>query len=292
MKQPGGYWQGLSPLARGNRQHPAHVTICQRSIPACAGEPGQGRVALCAGRVYPRLRGGTVLGRFNGGLQGGLSPLARGNQPDLARTAALSGSIPACAGEPVVPATSRASRGVYPRLRGGTDLCCVHFTLRWGLSPLARGNHGMPAPPSAQPGSIPACAGEPRPSPNHRCAGRVYPRLRGGTSIDALVKPSCRGLSPLARGNHTGDRRGGRFHGSIPACAGEPNRQHVQFELARVYPRLRGGTGALARDVLQLLGLSPLARGNHLRNRPRGFRKGSIPACAGEPGLRCCGSVR
>ena len=53
---------------------------------------------------------------------------------------------------------------------------------------------------------------------------------------------------------------------------------------AEVYPRVCGGT-LLAPDVADsLFGLSPRVRGNPGRRHHRGRRRGSIPACAGEPG--------
>ena len=70
---------GLSPLARGNRQHDLQELIRLGSIPARAGEPPQSGVLLQASRVYPRSRGGTTTCRFLRRSPVGLSPLARGN---------------------------------------------------------------------------------------------------------------------------------------------------------------------------------------------------------------------
>ena len=71
-----------------------------RSIPACAGEPHPG---LCPGRlwtVYPRVCGGTRAGDMAHGDVVGLSPRVRGNRRSDRFVQPLSGSIPACAGEP------------------------------------------------------------------------------------------------------------------------------------------------------------------------------------------------
>ena len=51
---------GLSPRVRGNRRPPVCEYQCQRSIPACAGEPGAAVPALATYRVYPRVCGGTA----------------------------------------------------------------------------------------------------------------------------------------------------------------------------------------------------------------------------------------
>ena len=125
----------------------------------------------------------------------------------------------------------------------------------WGLSPRARGNlrralQRCTAP--GRPGSIPASAGEPR-----------------GVPVSADF---ARGLSPRARGNP--DRQPIWFtlastRGSIPASAGEPGvrRSWACATCAWVYPRERGGTrfDMEATPAIPARGLSPRARGNHLR---------------------------
>ena len=92
---------GLSPRVRGNhrRVRPAHPG--RRSIPACAGEPGNRRRACATGSVYPRVCGGTLRRRLLRWRRPGLSPRVRGNPVDLFQQYHDQGSIPACAGEPV-----------------------------------------------------------------------------------------------------------------------------------------------------------------------------------------------
>ena len=186
----GGTWQrqrggsfdyGLSPLARGN--------------------PRVGLASQSVARVYPRLRGGTGLLIQAGGSLEGLSPLARGNRRRAQRSRQSVGSIPACAGEPFHLLVNFSFSRVYPRLRGGTASIIRAFLVIWGLSPLARGNHGDAIAGVPRDGSIPACAGEPAGRGGHRRRSRVYPRLRGGTAplISKLLRYP--GLSPLARGN-------------------------------------------------------------------------------------------
>ena len=194
---------GLSPLVRGNPAFTATDAHPLRSIPACAGEPLPAPAPLRWTGVYPRLCGGTDFNPDAVPPQIGLSPLVRGNRPEPQRHRELSGSIPACAGEPMRRQDIRRNTEVYPRLCGGNpNTEEVHS---WGL------------------GSIPACAGE----PVGFCAGamrhRVYPRLCGGT---AWRVPRCRpvwGLSPLVRGNREGAGDDDGAVRSIPACAGEPS---------------------------------------------------------------------
>ena len=71
--------------------------------------------------------------------------------------------------------------------------------------------------------------------------------------------------------------------GSIPACAGEPTVPVKAMRMWAVYPRVCGGTFALARPFTMPNGLSPRVRGNLLVVVPLRQPSGSIPACAGEP---------
>ena len=50
----------------------------------------------------------------------GLSPRVRGNRTWIGDCDANVGSIPACAGEPPAGRSERPSKGVYPRVCGGT----------------------------------------------------------------------------------------------------------------------------------------------------------------------------
>ena len=70
---------------------------------------------------------------------------------------------------------------------------------------------------------------------------------------------------------------------SIPACAGEPPLSITREGSMEVYPGVCGGTtGTTATDVRDV-GLSPRVRGNLRRILNPNGRRGSIPACAGEP---------
>ena len=131
--------------------------------------------------------------------------------------------------------------------------------------------------------SIPACAGEPRPIGWSRRTSRVYPRVRGGTDFIRYSISSAQGLSPRARGNLFLSLFRLNSFRSIPACAGEPDKNRCSLGVSKVYPRVRGGTlFERYRDCVHA-GLSPRARGNHLRTARAFSVKRSIPACAGEP---------
>ena len=172
---------------------------------------------------------------------------------------------------------------VYPRPRGGTASPFYARQDHQGLSPPTRGNLPRDPYPKVSVRSIPAHAGEPlRPVPR-RSRHAVYPRPRGGTSVDTASSFWVRALSPPTRGNlarRVADIERSR---SIPAHAGEPWPTGTPRPKPTVYPRPRGGTTYSLVNNPPAGGLSPPTRGNHraylLKHKPAG----SIPAHAGEP---------
>ena len=155
-----------------------------------------------------------------------------------------------------------------------------------GRSPRVRGSPGYIEGGNVIPGSIPACAGEPRDDPRRRCAGRVDPRVCGGASCGVRRRTRDRGRSPRVRGSprHRQDRR--HHLGSIPACAGEPIRDWRLAFMERVDPRVCGGAHGPVHPSDDARGRSPRVRGSLSSPEVNAAAKRSIPACAGEPTIR------
>ena len=152
---------GLSPRVRGNPVNTIFPDAPRGSIPACAGEPcSESHKETMAG-VYPRVCGGTTPYVPKEEVDKGLSPRVRGNRIQNEGEESMTGSIPACAGEPVVAVMSGGMDRVYPRVCGGTVRRLVEFDVVSG--------------------SIPACAGEPLKRFNELHKDWVYPRVCGGT---------------------------------------------------------------------------------------------------------------
>ena len=215
---------GLSPRVRGNRGSRSRMRQRRRSIPACAGEPDKRARLTTDGMVYPRVCGGTLLGRRLMNPMIGLSPRVRGNRSSATSARNSGRSIPACAGEPPQHYITIWHDGVYPRVCGGTRAFRLPSGASTGLSPRVRGNRGRRCDPARRAGSIPACAGEPTWWLNRRCTPGVYPRVCGGTHVPGLGRQAAPGLSPRVRGNRRRDGHQQRPGRSIPACAGEPIR--------------------------------------------------------------------
>ena len=234
--------RGLSPRVRGNQSGLHQAGRRERSIPACAGEPGGLHQLVQAGTVYPRVCGGTVSSASRTSRGGGLSPRVRGNPHQRPPVGLQIGSIPACAGEPCGGSPTWRAMKVYPRVCGGTDCEAGILTDEPGLSPRVRGNPVLALRTMTLTRSIPACAGEPRPARGWQSHQGVYPRVCGGTQHGRTRRVHRRGLSPRVRGNPRPGIAGCRRFGSIPACAGEPNAGAVADSRLEVYPRVCGGT--------------------------------------------------
>ena len=61
------------------RQPADLIRYLDRSIPACAGEPGHSKCRVHPYPVYPRVCGGTPFGMPSFHMVSGLSPRVRGN---------------------------------------------------------------------------------------------------------------------------------------------------------------------------------------------------------------------
>ena len=166
---------------------------------------------------------------------------------------------------------------------GGTFPGRVYTRSIIGLSPRVRGNPDPATACDHRPGSIPACAGEPRSAPVPSRAAGVYPRVCGGTSSQAGLWRTPAGLSPRVRGNRSIAHCSSAVIRSIPACAGEPELRPPLLVAGQVYPRVCGGTSLRVRRMIILSGLSPRVRGNRPPCALPAGADGSIPACAGEP---------
>ncbi len=234
-------WAGPSPRARGSHHRRGGGAVGQRSIPACAGEPGGARRGTARGWVHPRVRGGACARRWRPFHPLGPSPRARGSHIEPGQHLAEDRSIPACAGEPGGGRRRPPAEPVHPRVRGGaTEKEAAKASLK-GPSPRARGSHLALPHRRGRDGSIPACAGEPCSRRSQATSAGVHPRVRGGAAVRAALLGPVFGPSPRARGSPVGGAAGVQPGRSIPACAGEPGPAAARRSAHAVHPRVRGG---------------------------------------------------
>ena len=228
------------------------------------------------------MRGNRDLKRMKRTPRGSI-PAHAGNRAGKLLSTALGGSIPAHAGQPADKRRDFRLCGVYPRACGAT-LCGSDAGLGyWGLSPRMRGNPFFDSVFPADPGSIPAHAGQPDRPARGRCEQGVYPRACGATLSRLMTHSSRSGLSPRVRGNRPAYRPQTARSGSIPARAGQPSVDTARYADRWVYPRACGATRNNSRGGRLVEGLSPRVRGNHFSARYIRLPYGSIPARAGQP---------
>ena len=254
---------GPSPRVRGNLEGATEEGLSQGSIPACAGKPPDRLPRRPAGRVHPRVCGETVTGGIRAVDGIGPSPRVRGNPNPPEWGPVQPGSIPACAGKPLVALRQRGVYRVHPRVCGETIAIREGNALIRGPSPRVRGNPARQSLAGCGTGSIPACAGKPtgRRSPPRRC--RVHPRVCGETAPMSTCIQRVTGPSPRVRGNHFERARRHVPAGSIPACAGKPRCRFPRPPPRRVHPRVCGETPSNAAASVLPTGPSPRVRGNH-----------------------------
>ena len=152
--------------------------------------------------VYPRWRGEHVLLNAITRCAVGLSPLARGTRIAFAAPTEQRRFIPAGAGNTMTLENGHSSASVYPRWRGEHSSDITGDSSRIGLSPLARGTHGIYGTVIDEGRFIPAGAGNTAGIKKGEEKMTVYPRWRG-EHLTASKRVARRdGLSPLARGTH------------------------------------------------------------------------------------------
>ena len=99
--------RGLSPRHAGEPYVWTPQTTVTTVYPRACGGTRRRKPEHRHPEVYPRACGGTRKVETISALSGGLSPRLRGNHPTILESASYKRSIPAPAGEPRQPATSR-----------------------------------------------------------------------------------------------------------------------------------------------------------------------------------------
>ena len=264
---------GSSPRVRGTELTPQQTQICQRFIPACAGN--------------------RILGIPTWGGITGSSPRVRGTGLETETHGRLVRFIPACAGNSCKRVRVFCFRSVHPRVCGEQRYSLVLFNRGRGSSPRVRGTGHAPGRDPVQRRFIPACAGNSGIPLTKNSALAVHPRVCG-EQPDVLIRTrtSC-GSSPRVRGtvnDSTGTADNGRF---IPACAGNSRHLLPVMPLAPVHPRVCGEQSKRRIRITSPRGSSPRVRGTGKARFQRRVPRRFIPACAGNrPGRLSCATIQ
>ena len=232
---------GSSPRVRGTGRSPANKYLCDRFIPACAGNSWSRNTHTRSPPVHPRVCGEQQAEANLVALQNGSSPRVRGTVRSAQTPTTRSRFIPACAGNSRETTRETGSIPVHPRVCGEQLLSPVSRSGGAGSSPRVRGTVATPNQRHAKIRFIPACAGN---------SFRLL-------SLQVILS----GSSPRVRG--TGlllviSVVQGRF---IPACAGNRCVIEQEFTVETVHPRVCGEQSRIAMGKVGFIGSSPRVRG-------------------------------
>ena len=232
---------GRSPRVRGRHDEGGDDERGSGSIPAGAGETRcAGRLPL-VGRVDPRGCGGDLYRIRTNSPKTGRSPRVRGRQQAALQQVRHTGSIPAGAGETILPAVAVTSSKVDPRGCGGDKVCHRPNGSQQGRSPRVRGRHRGVIFCLECAWSIPAGAGETWKYSAYDRGMEVDPRGCGGDIITRTTEGAVAGRSPRVRGRRDGEEIPREKWRSIPAGAGETRGGIAKRGFCRVDPRGCGG---------------------------------------------------
>ena len=215
---------GLSPLARGTLPRFGANNRPRRFIPAGAGNTIMRWLVRRSISVYPRWRGEHAISDAINACAAGLSPLARGTQPQQLPQLPRARFIPAGAGNTSGSTRTRSGSPVYPRWRGEHPRTLRTEPLTGGLSPLARGTPVYQVFAHKVFRFIPAGAGNTLIWLTDSIEISVYPRWRGEHANDVSHLTAADGLSPLARGTRISVNINDPKLRFIPAGAGNTMR--------------------------------------------------------------------
>ena len=154
----------------------------------CGGNADAHLCAACLVGLSPRVRGNVCMSSSTS-VNSGLSPRVRGKQVAPRSRLDVLGSIPACAGETILSASSRKNILVYPRVCGGNTPFCGGRRWGCGLSPRVRGKRFQRILLKEW--------------------GGVYPRVCGGNGSCFPDRYGTQGLSPRVRGKRLSGLRCG-----------------------------------------------------------------------------------
>ncbi len=211
---------GLSPRLRGTAFRQCISGLCDRFIPAPAGNGLAAAATATLQAVYPRACGERRGSTVQPSNSHGLSPRLRGTGrqgPDQ-----FSGTrfIPAPAGNGPRHRQGYYELPVYPRACGERAINSLVNVVRGGLSPRLRGTAAPVGRHTGPARFIPAPAGNGLGFQLLLALAQVYPRACGERTFKALGNFAADGLSPRLRGTVVPiaqRTRAGRF---IPAPAG------------------------------------------------------------------------
>ncbi len=186
MHRPEAAVWGSSPRVRGTRNRTELPVAARRIIPACAGNTRPHYQHARPVRDHPRVCGEHFTGLTTGFQTLGSSPRVRGTPIVLDKQRAITGIIPACAGNTAPLYRWLAVCGDHPRVCGEHITRARRCRPSSGSSPRVRGTHGAARHAEPAPGIIPACAGNTPKVAAQAESVRDHPRVCGEHCMSIL----------------------------------------------------------------------------------------------------------
>ena len=205
----------------------------------------------------------------------------RGTVDAVTPKSAMSGIIPACAGNSRMFLASPRKYEDHPRVCGEQLWKYPKVNKSWGSSPRVRGTESHLLCFQHPVGIIPACAGN-RAGRRH-ALGTCWdhPRVCGEQLIITELLMLFSGSSPRVRGTVPQTLRIGCLNGIIPACAGNSSMSSCMRDASRDHPRVCGEQWYCLMVFGLAPGSSPRVRGTGTTCLCKLDSLGIIPACAG-----------
>ncbi len=235
----------------------------------------------CSNRPHPRVCGEHPDGAVVTFDVDGSSPRMRGTPASWRAEGEVGGLIPAYAGNTGGRRRRRRSGPAHPRVCGEHLRNVVMVVHAVGSSPRMRGTLQDQPKRRAQPGLIPAYAGNTGRSPPCAWGHLAHPRVCGEHTPDDAKYTPIRGSSPRMRGTLGNRVRKAMASRLIPAYAGNTSGQCPTSPPCAAHPRVCGEHGQGDAGAAVGGGSSPRMRGTHRRDPPVRQLLRLIPAYAG-----------
>ncbi len=255
---------GSSPHPRGTHVWTESATLCDRFIPAPAGNTTLWSSWCWSSSVHPRTRGEHSTRSCRCVKPNGSSPHPRGTRGNQSIRLMGARFIPAPAGNTRSVLFRPVSGTVHPRTRGEHRRDSMRRYSAGGSSPHPRGTRQCLPDCQAMRRFIPAPAGNTWRLGGTAASESVHPRTRGEHGASCFVDAIQRGSSPHPRGTRPRRTQAAQHDRFIPAPAGNtPTDVMPQVPLS-VHPRTRGEHDSFRSSALAQGGSSPHPRGTHL----------------------------
>ena len=252
---------GSSPRMRGMLVQLVGAVLCQRIIPAYAGNAGWDLTATTVATDHPRVCGECNSGIAESVANSGSSPRMRGMHPPTLIPACAHRIIPAYAGNATSLTATGAMIADHPRVCGECGFCQQCLPLHSGSSPRMRGMLQHLKQCGQDSRIIPAYAGNAITHREAQVHRTDHPRVCGECMAGHRYCSCPNGSSPRMRGMRDSGEELELLPRIIPAYAGNAAIQQGSLYCKPDHPRVCGECHSVRNTRPSSNGSSPRMRG-------------------------------